>query len=215
MLTDLLRVNKLTYLIILILLQVTLSYFVQSTFFLNETVFFNSYTDIMTYDRIHELFETAKQYAWVSLAILPLMILIKIVFNSFILTTGTLLSSEEFSFSKNYNVCLKAEFVFIAMLLVKILLFSFFIKVNNLSDVSYLPGALSNLFKLGALPKWCAYPLQTINIWEILFCYVATKLFAIQYQVSMKKAFALFCTTYLLNIFILIIISIFFAISFS
>lgn len=215
MLDQLLQINKLFYFLTLVFLQVLFFYLFQTTFFLNERVFLNSYADVMTNERISELLQIAKQYSWVSLVLLPAITLIKIIFNAFILTTGTLLSNDSYNFSKNFNVCLKAEIVFIVLIVCKIIVFTFFLDVQNLKEINYIPLSLANIFDMDTAYKWSIYPLQTFNVWEFLFCFIGTKLFSIQYRVNMHTAFRFFGISYLANIFIIVIISIFFSISLS
>jgi len=215
MLLNIIKYNKLLYFLFIVFIQICLSYFVQSTFFLKEEVFSNSYADIMTYERIGELLENAKKYSWISLVMIPFLLFIKVTFNSFILLTGTLLFSDEFSFSKLFNVCLKTEVVFLFMLIFKIILFTFFISVNNLSEIGFIPLSLANLFSSNNIPKWCIYPFQLINLWELSYCFLGANLFAIQFNIDLKRAFSLFCGSYLVGLFVLILLSIFITISFT
>jgi len=87
---------------------------------------------------------------------------------------GSLLSESKVCFKSNFNVSLKAEYVFIVMLFVKFLVLGFFKEVNTLEDLGFLPGSLANLYSLSDLPKWAVYRLQALNIWELLFCWEGT-----------------------------------------
>ncbi|MCH5598136.1 hypothetical protein [Niabella ginsengisoli] len=113
------------------------------------------------------------------------------------------------------NVCLKAEVVFLLMLFIKFIAFSFFMDAEDLYDFSFMPGSLANLYNIKELPQWAIYPLQTINIWEVLFCWVGASLYAIQFNVSKSVAFQRFCIPYLIGLFIWVLVVVFITLQIS
>lgn len=70
---------------------------------------------------------------------IPIILVIKILYNSAWLTTGSILNTERGNFKANLNICLKAEYVFVVMLLVKLAVFVFFKDVNTLNDLGFIP----------------------------------------------------------------------------
>jgi hypothetical protein len=214
MYTDISSLRRSYFFIGIVILAVVLNYLVQSTL-ITESVFINTYTETMDSDRISELFRNMKHYQLIAYVLVPVLLIIKVGFNTFALTVRTLLSEGEFSFHGNFNVCLKAELAFTAMLLVKTIWLLFFSKVETVGDINFIPLSAAGLWHAKNLPKWAVYPLETLNLWELAYCYIGSMLFATQYKLSMKKAAGIFCSGYLGGTLVIIIISIFLAITFS
>ena len=61
MYTDILKVNKWYCLLFISCLTIFFTYFIQSAF-VSVNVFFNTYSQTLTYERVQELFATAKKY---------------------------------------------------------------------------------------------------------------------------------------------------------
>lgn len=198
----------------IVLLAVVINYAIQSTL-ITETVFFNTYTATMDSERINELFHNIKHYQLICYLSIPVLLIIKIAYNTFALTIRTLLAPGEYGFATNFNVCLKAEMVFTAMLLVKAVWLLFFARVDTVGDLNFMPLAVADLFHMKDLPKWAVYPLQTLNLWEALYCYTGSILMATQYKLSLKKAAGLFCSGYLGGTLVIMIIAVFLGIIFN
>jgi hypothetical protein len=205
---DLLRIKWIIFLVLLVLFQVIITLFVNYVYS-TENVFYNTFADQLTYDKINEAFKTQTKYQWIGYVFLPILFVIKILYNSAWLTTGSLLNTERGNFKANFNICLKAEYVFVAMLIVKFALLVFVKEVNTLNDLNFVPLSLANLLNVDKIPKWAIYPLQTINIWELWFCWVGTSLYSRQFNISKAKAAALFCIPYLTGLFIWVLVVVF------
>ncbi len=164
---DLLKINRWLYLLLVSTMIIFFTYFIQSAF-MSVSVYFNTYSETMTYERIQEIFTTVKKYEVFAYSLLPVLLILKILYNSFFISTATLLSEGRgYSFSRNFNVCLKAEVVFVLMYLGKIVVLAFFKKVSTVGDINFMPLSALSLFNEALLPKWAIYPLQTINRWEL------------------------------------------------
>jgi hypothetical protein len=214
MYADISNLRRSYFFLFIAILAIVLNYLVQSTL-ITESVFINTYTETMNLDRINELFNNMKQYQLIAYLLIPVLLIIKIGYNTFALTVRTLLSEGEFSFRGNFNVCLKAELAFTAMLLIKAIWLLFFGRVETVGDINFIPLSAAGLFHEKDLPRWTVYPLQTLNLWELAYCYTGSMLFATQYKLSMKKAAGIFCSGYLGGTLVILIISIFLAITFS
>ncbi len=178
-------------------------------FFYSESVFYTTYAEQFTAERTRKLYENTKNWQWLSLILFPLLLIVKVIYNTFWITAGSLLDSERGMSKTNLNVCLKAEYIFVLMLVVKFIWLLFFKQVNNLTDLSYMPGSLLNFYTVDKIPQWLIYPLQTVNIWELLFCIIGTSMYSIQYNISKIKAAQLFCIPYLTGLFIWVLTVVF------
>lgn len=184
-------------------------------FFFSESVFYTTYAEQFTAERTHKLYESSKDWRWLSIILFPLLLIAKVIYNSFWITAGSLLHSERGMFKTNFNVCLKAEYIFVLMLVLKFIWLLFFKQVNNLTDLSYMPGSLLNFFTVDKIPQWLIYPLQTVNIWELLFCIIGTSMYSIQFNLTTIKAAQLFCVPYLSGLFIWVLTVVFLTLQFT
>ena len=73
---DILSVNKMVYFVFLSLVTILLAYFTQSEL-LTDSVYYNTYSEIMSMERIETIIENTKNYSGLIYATLPLIILIK------------------------------------------------------------------------------------------------------------------------------------------
>lgn len=205
---ELLENKKITYFVILSIILIIITYLIQYSFY-NENIFYNSYIQQLSVERAKKIYEASSKWQYLSLVFLPIIFFVKVCYNSFWLTTGSILNNERGGFKLNYNICLKAEYVFALMLLAKFIWLILFKNVNTLSDLSFIPGSLLNLYSIDKIPKWLIYPLQTLNIWEVLFCIVGTSMYSIQYNVGKLKAIQLFCVPYLFGLLFLLLLIVF------
>ena len=202
---DLLKIKNVKYFFILTIFICVITFLIQYLFY-SDTIFFNTYSEQLSVERIQKLSTNQKQYQWFGFLFIPIFLILKIIYNNFFITAGSLLDDKLGDFKDNYNICLKAEYVFVMMLIVKFGCFVIYKRVNTIFDLTFIPGSLANLFPISIKPQWYQYLLQTINIWEVLFCIVGTHMYSIQYNVGKTKAAKLFCIPYLTGLFIWVLI---------
>ncbi|WP_162817856.1 hypothetical protein U0035_20755 [Niabella yanshanensis] len=213
LLKELLQIRFWLFFVVLSGFLILETYTINNVFF-SKTILYNSFADQISIERILNIYEDQEKKQLVVLILLPVFLLIKILYNAFAITVYSSLNGR-FDIRGNINVCLKAEIIFCVMLLVKMVAFSFFIEVNNLNDFSSIPGALSGFWGTKDIEVWAMYPLQTINIWEVLFCYIGTLLYANQFNVSKTVAFKRFCIPYLIGLLIWMLVIVFLTLQFS
>jgi hypothetical protein len=183
---------------------------------LSDEVFFNTYSGILEVDRIDDIVATMKSYQLIAYIFIPIILLLKVLYNTFCITTGTLISDHDiFSFSGNFNISLKAEIVFSLLQVFKIVWFAFFKEVNTVADISLIPFSMLDFIGFDKAPKWGVYMLQTLNIWELFFCMFGSLLFATYYNISVGKAMRYFCIPYMVGVSILVVLTAYFTIQFS
>jgi hypothetical protein len=146
--------------------------FLSQAALINEIVFFNTYSEQLTYDRAMEVFSKMKSLAWVSYIITPVLMLIKFSAISVLLYIGVFFSDlhKEITLGKIFKVVIVSELVFIAASITKLLWFIFFAGNYTLDDMSFFyPLSLINLFNRAELATYWIYPLQTVNIFQLLY----------------------------------------------
>ena len=137
---------------------------------INEIVFFNTYSEQLTYERSMELFSMMKSYSWASYLLCPLVLIIKFTVVSLVIYIGVFLSDlqKEITIRKVFTVVIGCEVVFVLASAAKLLWFIFFAGNYTLNDMSFFyPLSLINLFKQSEVAVFWIYPLQTVNLFQI------------------------------------------------
>jgi hypothetical protein len=139
---------------------------------IDENVFYNTFSEQLTYDRSLKLFESSKKMGWVIYVFYPLVLMIKVTLVSFAVYVGLFFSNgfEHVSFSSLFKVVIASEIAFILSGLAKFFWFCFFVNSYTINDIEFFyPLSLINFFKRSELQKIWIYPLQTINIFHFLY----------------------------------------------
>jgi len=165
--------------------------FLSQTALINEIVFFNTYSEQLTYERAMEVFSKMKSFAWVGYIITPVLMLLKFSAISVLLYIGAFFSDlhKEITLGKIFKVVIISELVFIAASITKLLWFIFFAGNYTLDDMSFFyPLSLINLFNRAEVATYWIYPLQTVNIFQLL--YVLSLALGLSRVSSLKKEVA-------------------------
>ena len=142
------------------------------TALINEIVFFNTYSEQLTYERSVELFSFMKSYAWTSYLLCPLVLIIKFSVVSFAIYIGAFFCDmqKEITMRKVFTVVVACEAVFALASTSKLLWFIFFAGNYTLNDMSFFyPLSLINLFKQSEVAAYYVYPLQTVNLFQLAY----------------------------------------------
>lgn len=206
--TGLLSIKKWLFFLAITACLLLISFSINYLYF-SESVVQNTYAEQMALDRISQLFETQKKFLWLIYLLTPLMLIIRILYNTLWLTTLSLFVEYEGHFKAHFNISLKAEYVFVAMAIARLLWLIFLKEVNTMNDLGYIPFSLVNLYNVNTLPKWAIYPLQLINIWEVLFCWAGTSLYASRFNMSLSASFKRFCIPYLTGLLVWVLAVVF------
>lgn len=142
------------------------------TLLINEVVFYNAYSEQLTYDRSLKLFEDLKRLSWVSYALTPIILLIKFSFVSFVVYIGIVFLNvqSKISLSSVFRIVIASEIIFVFAGVIKFLWFYLFAGNYDLNDLSFFyPMSLINLFNRGDLARIWIFPMQTINLFNLFY----------------------------------------------
>ena len=121
---------------------------------------------------VQDYMESQKKWWWVSYAATPVLIGIKVLLVAFCLNFVKIVSEklEQVKFRDILTVVLLAEFVFIIAGFYKFFNFYLIDKDYTLETLqTYYPISLINLKESISTEKWLAYPLQLVNLFELLY----------------------------------------------
>ncbi|OPB98216.1 hypothetical protein BAS10_06175 [Elizabethkingia meningoseptica] len=122
---------------------------------------------------VQNYIESQKKWWWLSYAITPVLVGLKVLLVAFCLNFIKLFDLpglEKIEYRDFLSLALIAEFVFIIAGVYKFANFYWFDTNYNLQDLqTYFPLSLINFKESISTEKWLAYPLQLSNIFELLY----------------------------------------------
>ena len=121
---------------------------------------------------VQNYMESQKKWWWVSYAITPVLIGIKVLLVAFCLNFVKIISEklEQVKFRDILTIVLMAEFVFLIAGFYKF--FNFYLVDTDYTLETlqtYYPLSLINFKEVISTEKWLAYPLQLVNLFELLY----------------------------------------------
>jgi len=191
---------------IILILIIFLSYitliFVNNIFLTTDSKIFDFLSKNYPSYVVQNYLESQKKYWWVSYAVTPLLIIIKVLLVAFCLNFIKLFELngvEEIKFLDLIFVVLIAEFVFVIAGFYKFINFYWIDTNHTLEDLqTYFPISLLNIKEHISTEKWLAYPLQTVNLFELFYWFILAwgVRELLQEKISYVKSFGLVAITY-------------------
>ncbi len=121
---------------------------------------------------VQNYMESQKKWWWVSYAVTPVLIGIKVLLVAFCLNFVKILSEklEQVKFRDILTIVLMAEFVFVIAGFYKFFNFYLIDTDYTLETLqTYYPLSLINFKEAISTEKWLAYPLQLCNLFELIY----------------------------------------------
>ena len=121
---------------------------------------------------VQNYMESQKKWWWVSYAVTPVLIGIKVLLVAFCLNFVKIISEklEDVKFRDILTVVLIAEFVFVIAGFYKFFNFYLIDTDYTLETLqTYYPLSLINYKEAISTEKWLAYPLQLLNVFELMY----------------------------------------------
>ena len=202
---------KIVYFSILIMCLYTILCLIYNYVFLSETLFLQWFEGVMTQEQILSTISFFKKWEWGSILINILIIFIKITYVASCIFLGLFFYFEQHdAFKISFNIALKAEIVFVFYLIVRIIWFGVINIPESLEAIQVWPLSLMSFFDPNTTDQWLIYPLNTLNIFEVLYMLMLSALLATAIKIKFRKAFDLVFVSYSAGILLLIVAQMFF-----
>ena len=146
--------------------------FVDKTFIVSESKIFDYLANKYPSSVVQNYMESQKKWWWVSYVTTPVLIGIKVLLVAFCLNFVKIISEklEDVKFRDILTVVLIAEFVFIIAGFYKFFNFYLIDTDYTLETLqTYYPLSLINFKEAISTEKWLAYPLQLLNVFELMY----------------------------------------------
>ena len=146
--------------------------FLDKTYISTDSKIFDFLAKDYPSEFVRNYMESQKKWWWVSYAVTPVLIGIKVLLVAFCLNFVKIISEklEDVKFRDILTVVLIAEFVFIIAGFYKFFNFYLIDTDYTLETLqTYYPLSLINYKEAISTEKWLAYPLQLLNVFELMY----------------------------------------------
>jgi hypothetical protein len=193
--------NSLLFLIVIAYIIGTI--FLTNEFIVSDTLYYNTFAEQLTSERIEEIISQKDKWIWLSYAILPFIYLFKFSLIALVLLTGFFFIDKKVNFSVLFKAVMLAEIPFLLVPLIKLFWFLFVQTHYDFNDLQYFyPLSALQLFQVKSLATWQIYPLQLLNVFElvywVLLAYWLKRLLNITLTKGMEVVIASYGTSLLL-----------------
>lgn len=183
---------------------------------ISDEMYFDLFGEQLAYERIVEMVESGKNWRWLGYVTLPVFIFIKCFLVVCCLSVGVLVTNIATSIKDIFRVVIIAETVFIIPSLVKIIWFGIFFTDYTLQDLQYFsPFSLLNVIDRENVDVWYVYPLQLVNVFELVYWVALTYGMMSVTQSGFLKMFRLVALSYGVGLLLWAVCVVFLTVSIS
>ena len=145
-----------------------------------DKLLYTSLSEQLTTVQVELFFNVQKKWQWIGYVFIPIYMLFKILIIASILYIGIFFfTKKEIFFKEILKIVVNTEFIFLFILICKIIWFYFFQTNYTLEDIQYFyPFSALNITGYKGIEPWLLYPLQTLNLFEVAY------IFFLSYQIG-------------------------------
>lgn len=169
----------------------------------------------LSHDRITEMLSEGENWKWLSYAVFPVYLSLKIFLILICLSVGSLIIGVEETLSKFFVAIINAEFIFLIPPLIKLLWFTVFQTNYSLSQLqNFSPLSAYSLIDYQIEP-WITYPTKIVNLFELAYCCL------LAYQIknvlggNFARSLGFVASTYVVGLIIWVLLVMFLMLTFS
>jgi hypothetical protein len=194
-----------SYFLILVFLSIVLAEVYQ--IILNvDGLFISSLAEQFSYEQILKATNTQKKWEWISYLFILVLSLLKISIISAVLDIGCFFFEKEIKYKKLFNIVVKAEFIFLLVIVFKTAWFYFFQTDYNLEDLQYFyPLSALNYTGYEGLQPWFIYPFQVLNLFELAYWFILAFLIGKELNENTDKGFSIVASSYGVSLLIWVV----------
>lgn len=156
-----------------------------------------SLSDNLAQEQLDKIFEAKKKWKMVGYLFLPFSLLVKTTIIASILDIGCFFFSKEIKYKKLFNIVVKAEFVFLLVIIFKTAWFYSFQPNFTLEDLQYFyPLSALNIIGYQGLETWFIYPFQVLNLFEVAYWFILAYLIGKEINETTDKGLSIVASSY-------------------
>ncbi len=207
--------NNFSHLLVLASLNLLLSYF-STELLQTKELYTATLSEALTHEQVRELLSLQSKWEWVGYLILPIYLLLKISIIAAVIDIGVFFYNKKMAYGKLFSIVLKAEYLFLLVIIIKTAWLYFFVKDFSLEDVqNFYPFSMLHLVGTAGIDSWYLYPLQILNVFELAYWVVLAYLLGKALPIKVEKAFEIVLSSYGVGFFIWVIAIMFLVLNMS
>lgn len=135
-----------------------------------DMLIYTSLSENLTASQVTAYLDLQKKWEWVGYGFVPVFLAIKTTLIATVLYLGAFFFGKEIRFKELWHIAVKAEFVFLLVVVAKLGWFYFVQTDYSLEDIQYFyPLSALSLVGYEGLSPWFVYPFQVLNVFEIAY----------------------------------------------
>ncbi len=198
---------------LIILLNILLS-IVLNWFVISDELYYQSLGEQLRTDLISKIINLKNKWDWIFFLITPLILFIKVLFVTVCLGVGNFILDWKLKLKQLFRIAIIAETVFLLAAFVRIIWFLLFKENLTFEYIqTFYPLSLLNLVVIKNIPQYLIYPLQLVNLFELLYWIVLSYLIKIYTEKSFDQSLGFVAKTYGMGLLSWVILVVFFSIN--
>ena len=154
-------------------------------------------SEYLTEEQIIKSFNSENNYKFLAYIILPILFTLKVSIISATLDVGCFISGKDIKFKKLLNIVVKAEFVFLLVIVFKTAWFYFFKTDFTFETLqNFYPLSALNIVGYQGLEDWFIYPFQILNLFEVAYWFILAYLISKEINDTVEKGLSIVASSY-------------------
>ncbi len=181
-----------------------------------DALVYHSLSEQLTAAQVTAYLDLQKKWQWVGYAFVPVFLAVKTVLIATVLYIGSFFFSKEIRFKQLWHIAVQAEFVFLAVVVVKLGGVYFFQTDYTLEDIQYFyPLSALNIVGYKGLEAWFVYPFQVLNLFEIAYWLLLAYLLGKALQTHTDEGLKIVAASYGSALLLWVVAVMFFVLNYS
>jgi hypothetical protein len=182
----------------------------------SDTLYFNFFAEQLSYDRIEAMLAENKRWEWLAYLLIPLFYFIKCGLVALCLGTAHFFVADSFKIKGFFGLVATAELVFVLPAIAKIGWFLFVQTNYTLQDLQmFYPLSALHFFDTDTLQPYLLYPLQTLNVFELLYWFALAYGISKTFGNSMADGMRTVLSSYVLSLLVWVVFVMFLTVNFN
>ena len=181
-----------------------------------DELIMNTLADQLTFEQIEKVLDTKEKIKWLEFISIPLFLTLKLVTVSAIINAACFFFDKEIKYRQVFNLVTKSEFIFLFVIVLRIIWFYFFNTEYELEDIqNFYPLSVLSVTGHENLSPWFIYPLQTLNLFEVAYFFALSYLLSKELNTTIVKGFTIIVGGYGISLVIWVVCVMFIVLNFS
>jgi len=190
--------------------------FVLKYFLVSDEIYYDTFIDRLSIGQVEEIIKSKNKWEWLGYVLIPVFLSIKISVIAAVLDVGCFFFGKDIKYKQLFNIVVKAEFVFLLVIVFKTAWFYCFQTSYTLEDLQYFyPFSTLNIIGYEGLEPWFIYPLQVLNLFELVYWLLLGYGLSKSLKTSMDAAMGIVVSSYGVGLLIWVVAVMFLTLNMS